>query len=286
MSNWFAVKRLDADTYLVAEPGHVNNYLIIGEERAVLFDTGLGVRDIAAAVAGVTYRPVMAVNSHHHFDHVGGNDDFADVAVHQSGAGLLEQGPPPGWLSGYAAGVPAVLEAFAKFEALDDAWFHCLTPETTMRPWPHGIEQRWSTPRRSATRLLSDGDRIELGGRALEVLHVPGHAPDQIALFDPGSGRLFVGDAYATGPNYAQLTHSDPGTFVLSLRRLAALGAAVTTVHPAHIMRYTCELDELGAAADAFDAILAGEGTSSQTVDCFGSSVQEHSFNGFSLVLP
>jgi len=44
--------------------------------------------------------------------------------------------------------------------------------------------------------------RIDLGGRSLEVLHVPGHAPDAIALRDEAHGLLFTGDTFYEGPIY------------------------------------------------------------------------------------
>jgi glyoxylase-like metal-dependent hydrolase (beta-lactamase superfamily II) len=44
-------------------------------------------------------------------------------------------------------------------------------------------------------RSLADGDRIDLGGRILDVLATPGHASHQVALVDHGTGAVFTGDA-------------------------------------------------------------------------------------------
>src|SRR5262245_49679531 len=83
-SPWFEVYRVGPGTMALYEPGHWQeaiSYLIEGRDRAVLFDTGLGIGDIKAVVDQLTSLPVLVVNSHEHFDHIGGDRQFADVAV-------------------------------------------------------------------------------------------------------------------------------------------------------------------------------------------------------------
>ena len=76
---WFEVYRVQPDVYAIYEPGQfeeVVSYLIVGAERTLLFDTGLGIGDIAAVVAPLTTLPVVVLNSHSHYDHIGGNHQF------------------------------------------------------------------------------------------------------------------------------------------------------------------------------------------------------------------
>ena len=47
---------------------------------------------------------------------------------------------------------------------------------------------------------IGEGDVIDLGDRAFEVLHLPGHSPGSIGLWDPAAGTLFSGDAIYDGP--------------------------------------------------------------------------------------
>ena len=75
---------MEPGLHVVAEPGHVYSWLIAGSERSVLLDTGLGIADIEAAIASVSAAPVTVVNSHVHFDHVGGNELFDQVACTSS----------------------------------------------------------------------------------------------------------------------------------------------------------------------------------------------------------
>lgn len=44
-------------------------------------------------------------------------------------------------------------------------------------------------------RSVTDGDRIALGNRHLDVLYTPGHASHHVALVDSATGVVFVGDA-------------------------------------------------------------------------------------------
>ena len=81
-SDWFEVYRVEPDVYAIYEPRQwqeVISYLIVGRERALLFDTGMGMADISAVVSALTDRPVVVLNSHSHYDHVGGNHAFTRV---------------------------------------------------------------------------------------------------------------------------------------------------------------------------------------------------------------
>ena len=83
-----------------------------------------------------------------------------------------------------------------------------------------------------ATQLLEAGDVIDLGDRHFEVLHVPGHSPGSIALWDRSCGLLLSGDAVYDGPLIDDAWHSNPADYVDSMRRLREL--PVETVHGGH----------------------------------------------------
>ena len=104
--SWFRVFQLEPGVHLIGEPGHVNSWLIEGGERAVLLDTGMGLADISAAVTAVCAEEPLVVNSHVHFDHVGGNQLFAEVAMHRAGPEWIEAGCEPGQLSAYPGWCP------------------------------------------------------------------------------------------------------------------------------------------------------------------------------------
>jgi glyoxylase-like metal-dependent hydrolase (beta-lactamase superfamily II) len=82
------------------------------------------------------------------------------------------------------------------------------------------------------TGHLDEGDVIDLGDRVLRVLHLPGHSPGSIALFEEATGLLLSGDAIYDGELFDQLYHSDVADYVESMERLKAL--PVRVVRPGH----------------------------------------------------
>src|SRR5437660_8623349 len=79
---WFEVYKIRPGIFAIYEPHQLEeviSYLIVGGNRALLFDTGMGISNIKAVVAGLTKLPVSVLNSHTHNDHVGDNWRFSDV---------------------------------------------------------------------------------------------------------------------------------------------------------------------------------------------------------------
>lgn len=283
-SSWFDVRELEPGVHLVSEPGHVNSFLVQGTKSAVLLDTGLGVANIRSVAEDLTDKPLLVVNSHYHFDHTGGNQLFEEIAIHRAGAPLLERPAPDGMAEGYMEYTKRVLEAWGPYKKADDLFFHLLTVERLVRPLPDGFDPATYriVPSR-ATRLLEDGDVLDLGGRQLEVLHTPGHSPDCICLLDRENGLLFGGDTINTGPVYAQLEDSDLEKFADSTARLAQMRDDLRRVFVCHYMRLENEPSLLTEMADGFRRLLAGDVELRDNVDCLNYPVKEACFDHFSI---
>jgi glyoxylase-like metal-dependent hydrolase (beta-lactamase superfamily II) len=283
----FDVRPLADGVFLIAEPGHVNNFLVVGADRAVLLDTGLGVADIRSVAEGLAGKPLSVVNSHYHFDHSGGNRLFDDIAIHRRGAELLARPAPEGLAAGYMAYTQRLIEAWAGYKELDDTFFHLVTGETLIRPLPEGFDPAgYAIVPTTATTLLDDGDEIDLGGRVLRVMHTPGHSPDSICLLDERNGLLFGGDTINTGPIYAQLEDSDLAAFARSTRRLAELGDAVSRVFVCHFLRVDNSPALLAEIADGFQRLAEGTAPFRDNADCLGYPVREACFEHFSVFVP
>lgn len=289
---WFHVRPVAAGAWLVAEPSHVNSWLVAGDDRAVLVDTGLGIAPIRPVVEATADRPVEVVNTHHHFDHVGGNAEFDAVAVHERGVPLLAAGASPSERAGYLAYTRALLAAAQDYREADRRFFHLLTDDADPRPLPAGFDaEAWVRPGPPAgptPRPLRDGDVLDLGGRTLTVLHTPGHSPDSLCLLDDREGLLLGGDTLNSGPIYAQAPESDLGDFARSTARLAALAGDVTLVGMGHFGRAVAGPGYLADVAEAFDRVASGDPSVEFRTrrDCDDVEVREAVLGPLSILLP
>lgn len=288
---WFHVRPVSPGVWLVAEPTHVNSWLVAGRDRAVLLDTGLGIAPIRPVAEAAVGMPVEAVNTHHHFDHTGGNAEFDAVAIHELGVALLAAGAAPAVRASYLEYTRALLAAAGPYRDLDRRFFHLLTDDSDPRELPPGFDaQAWvrpGPPPGPTPVPLHEGDVIDLGGRTLTVLHTPGHSPDSVCFLDDRDGLLFGGDTLNTGPIYAQLAESDVADFARSTARLAALEEDVSLVCMCHFGRGVAEPRYLREVADAFDRLVSGDRTVEFRVqrDCDDDEVREAVFGQCSILL-
>lgn len=227
---WFARERIDATLTRLWEP-HVdplircNIWHLRGRDRDLLIDTGLGIARLTQAARDLFDRDLLAVATHAHFDHIGGLHEFARRAIHRAEAPLLAGSPAWGGLT--AAGYDEALRDY-----LQRAGYP--VPDVLLDARPHaGCDpERYAVPRTAATDLLAEGMMIDLGDRAFEVLHLPGHSPGSIGLWEAETGILFSGDAVYDGPLLDRLPGGDAVRYARTARRLLALPIAV--VHGGH----------------------------------------------------
>ncbi len=218
--DWYVTTAVGDGVTLIAEPFikpfyRCNVWHVRGRDRDMLVDSGMGVVPLRVWVPLVTERPLTAVASHTHFDHIGGHHEFADRAVHAAEAAILAN-----------PGRPATL---ADPYVTDDIFQDRLPPEP-YESRDYGVR---AAP---ATRLLADGDTIDLGDRRFAVIHTPGHSPGGIALWEAASGILFSGDIVYDGPLIEDTYHSDAADYHRSMVRL--LDLPVRVVHGGHFPSY------------------------------------------------
>ena len=85
MKPWFTIDKIDSNTHIISEYRHweeTHCYLVEGNNCALLIDTGLGICDISAEVKKLTDKPVTAVATHIHWDHIGGHKYYHDFYAH------------------------------------------------------------------------------------------------------------------------------------------------------------------------------------------------------------
>lgn len=212
--NWFEIYRIRPGVFAIYEPHQseeVISYLVVGTRKALLFDTGMGIGNMRKIVDDLTKLPVIVVNSHTHNDHVGDNWQFTTV-----------YGMDTDFTRANAKG--------SKTDAQAE-----LAPGEVCGLLPPGFDpQQYSTKSFHISHPIHDGDKIELGGRTLQVISTPGHTPDSIALLDEKNGLLFTGDTFYPGPIYLYRPETDLDAYTTSVKKLAALVPRLQLLLPAH----------------------------------------------------
>lgn len=226
---WFEFQSIDDDITLIWEPHVVplircNLWHVRGRDRDLLIDTGLGMASLKQAARDLFAKPLAAVATHVHYDHVGGLHEFADRIIHRAEAAKA------------AAGNSASLYGGGKEDALLEsirAAGYDVPPQLfTGLPAIDYDPQAYRVKPAPATRVVEEGDVIDVGDRRFEILHLPGHSPGSIGLWEAATGVLFSGDAIYDGPLLDELPGSDIPVYVATMKRLRDL--PVSVVHAGH----------------------------------------------------
>jgi glyoxylase-like metal-dependent hydrolase (beta-lactamase superfamily II) len=241
---WFEVYQVATNTFAIYEPHQSEetiSYLIVGNRRAVLFDTGMGIGNIKKITTKLTNLPVVVMNSHTHNDHVGGNWQFETV---------------------YSLDTD-----FSRTSArgsTEDARAE-IAPGEVCGSLPEGFDGKtYSTRPWEISSYIHDGERIDLGGRTLEVIATPGHTPDAISLLDRSNGLLFTGDTFYPWTIWIYRPETDIDAYAASIHRLADLAPKVKVVLGAHNFP-VAKPDVLPRLVAAFAAVRAGKVTATAT---------------------
>jgi glyoxylase-like metal-dependent hydrolase (beta-lactamase superfamily II) len=258
---WFEVYEVCDGTFALLEPRHyeeVISYLIVGDDRALLLDTGMGIGDIQVEVERLTRLPITVVNSHSHYDHIGDNHRFSEVWAFDAEGELarIEGGLGP------------------------EKCVHHLAPGSYLDLPPDFDPQTYTIRPSAVTRRLHHLDTIALGGRTLSVHHTPGHSPGSLCLLDERNRLLFTGDTFYPGMLYAHFPDSDLDCYIQSLRYLVGLLDHVDHLCPAHNEAYVPK-EMLIRALDSFERIAAGK-ASFEIQD----GIRVYRFEGFGVTLP
>ncbi len=213
--DWYRVQTKGDGITLIDEPFiqefyRCNMWHVRGRDRDMLVDSGMGVVSLRRWVPLVSERALTAVASHTHFDHIGCHHEFDDRCVHRAEAEILA-----------APGRAATLaDPYVTDEIFD-----------VLPPLPY-LSATYAVRAAPATRLLEDGDVVDLGERHFEVIHTPGHSPGGIALWEAATGILFSGDIVYDGPLIEDTYHADAADYLRSMKRL--LDLPVRVVHGGH----------------------------------------------------
>jgi glyoxylase-like metal-dependent hydrolase (beta-lactamase superfamily II) len=213
---WFKVYDVGDSVFAIYEPYSFQeaiSYLVVGKEKALLFDTGNGIDSIDQLVKELTPLPIIVLNSHTHYDHIGGNADFENVLAMDTA--YTRDNAEHGWSHDRVRGeVTTEAICLDKIPGFDTARY-------AIRPF-------------TIREKIKNHHIIDLGGRKLEVISSPGHTPDAIALFDKRHGLLWTGDMFYEATIWLFFPGTDLDAYEKSIGRFAELVPSLKKVHPAH----------------------------------------------------
>ncbi len=228
--NWFTRREVAPHIWHIEEPFYnadyrCNIFLIQGRDFNLVIDSGLGVAPLRPFIADISANPIL-VASHGHYDHLGGNWEFENRWAHANEADILAH-PTRGNTLG------------ARF--LDNADFARL-------PFDGFDVSDWQPQSAPATRILRDGEILDLGDRKLEVIHAPGHSPGLICLWDATNQILFSTDAVYDGEIFDFLPCSDVPSYLETMKKLRELPVEIAC--PCH--NQIMDGARFGAVVDAY----------------------------------
>ena len=212
--------QIDGNTWRI-EDGFVRFFLLVGEEKAALIDSGVNCPDASDIAKKLTSKPLILLNTHGDGDHTSGTNGFANIYIH-----------PLDYVG---------CEVKNRY------------PNTSMIP-------------------LNDGDIIDLGNRALKIIHIPGHTKGSVAFLDMANRVLYAGDSVQKGHIYMFGMKRCPELFEKSLDKLIAIKSEYDCIYASHDS-FMLSSDYVEKVKVAWEHVRSGE-ISYEMIDLYGNLVK------------
>jgi glyoxylase-like metal-dependent hydrolase (beta-lactamase superfamily II) len=230
---WFETQRIDDDITLIFEPHVVpllrcNIWHVRGRDRDLIIDTGLGIVSLRDFAKAFLDKPVTAIATHVHLDHIGSHHEFEHCLCHSLEADGLRNPSRQSSLAGSEFD-PSSL-ATLLIPAIDG--YDMNGPMITALPYAGYNLANFKVMAAPHVRSITEGEVIDLGNRVFEFLHLPGHSPGGLGLWEAATKTLFSGDAIYDGPLIDNLHHSNIRNYKKTMRRL--IGLEPLTIHAGH----------------------------------------------------
>lgn len=220
IDRWYREYPQKHSVVAIGEPHHFEEvfcYLVKGRDRDLLIDTGMGVKLLSPFIDQHrnTSKELVVINTHWHYDHVGGNREFAKILVPKNEHEV--EGVRRGWER----------KDLDRYSFFDGFWHG---------GWPTGFykESFYIPGVTNIKSVLVEGHTIDLGDRIIKVIETPGHTPGSISLLDNQNGLLFTSDLLYQGPLYCFEEESSLQDYFASLKKLQGMKQGIKVLHPGH----------------------------------------------------
>lgn len=208
---WYKVRDLGNEIIQISDNSLANMYIIKGDKKAMLIDTGWGMHDLEEVIKSITDLPLIVVNTHGHLDHVSGNYNFKEFYISAYDESILRTC----FDKEFRISIVGSVLRGPYYEAFDKGkWINNVFPEP---------------------KLIRGKEVFDLGNRMIEVIETPGHTTGSICLLDRNTGTLLAGDSISNVQLWLHLEESTALTqYLESMERLHAYGDRVTMIHAGH----------------------------------------------------
>ena len=261
----YYIEEIAPGSFKICEQRTASMYLVCGREKACLIDTAFGLRDLRELTGRLTRLPVTVVNTHGHEDHTLGNQWFygngtGSVYMHPADRPMYEE-----ITSGFAAmlDTPWVKEQFGEFiRDLDPASVH----------FPPAKEIR-------------EGDVINLGGKTLEIVEMPGHTAGSIILLDRQAKICYSGDAILEHVWMFLEESLTPEIYLDSLRhaRDVIRKAGIERIFSGHYHDKPVLPEQMDNMIAGMESIVAGKAVGEPFENMAGTGIQ-YTFGGWEVL--
>ena len=261
----YFIEEIGKGAYKIYERRDAAMYLVCGRERACLIDTAFGLCDLKALTGELTKLPVMVVNTHGHTDHVLGNHWF-----YGGGTGRVRMHP---------ADRPLYEEVAASFGGiLNDPWV-----KNTFGEFIRGVDP--SAVRFPGTEDILDGDVIDLGGKKLEVVGMPGHTAGSVMLLDREEKICYAGDSVVENLWLFLEESLPPETYLISLRRAKGIleKAGIGRIYNGHFSYVPLTPPQMDGMIAGMETIVRGAAKGEPFENAVGKGVR-YSFGDWSVL--
>ena len=171
--SYYQIEQVEPWLYCFRDPLEdfpLNSYLLIGREKALLFDTCYGISSLKTAIGKITDKPLTVVLSHGHIDHANGAFDFSSAWIHE-----------------------ADLEVFNTNTSLE--YRRGLTKGAVEKEFPGFDPEVYLAKKCPTLHYLTRDQEFDLGGLTCEVIQMPGHTQGSVGLLVKEEKILLTSDA-------------------------------------------------------------------------------------------